>query len=84
MTSVERVLAKVIMEMVVSIDLSDDENIDPDVAASILEPVAALLQTAPIEDRQAIVELLRDCAEEEQNLERRTTALDLPEALGLL
>lgn len=84
MTNVERILARVFMEVLVSIDLSDDDDIDPDVATGILEPVAALLRNGEIEDQQAIAELLRECAEEESDPERRATALDLPAALGLL
>ncbi|MEU0566869.1 hypothetical protein ABZ297_15965 [Nonomuraea sp. NPDC005983] len=83
MTDVERVLARALTEIVVSLDLSDDDEIDPDVATGILEPVAALLQNAPAEDRQAIVRLFTECAEEETEASRRLTALDLPDAFGI-
>jgi hypothetical protein len=82
-TDVERILARALMELVVSIDLSDDEDIDPDVATSILEPVAALLQSAPTEQRQDIVALFSECAQEESDTERRMTAMDLPDAFGI-
>jgi hypothetical protein len=48
MTNLERVLAKAFMGIVVSIDLTDDDDIDPDVATSLLEPVAALLQSMAV------------------------------------
>ena len=72
------------MEIVISIDLTDDDDIDPDVATALLEPVAALLQDMPSEDRQYLTGLLLARAEEETSPERRATALDLPTALGLV
>ncbi|WP_345366368.1 hypothetical protein [Actinoallomurus liliacearum] len=72
------------MEIIVSIDLSDDDDIDPDVATSLLEPVAAVLQGTSAEGRRALVDLLIECAEEETVPERRMTVLDLPGALGLI
>lgn len=83
MTDLEYVLGKALMEVIISIDLSDDEDIDPDVATSILEPTAHLLQRTSGEERRALIALLSECAEEETNPERRMTALDLPGALGL-
>jgi hypothetical protein len=84
LTNLERVLGRAFMEIVISIDLSDDEDIDPDVATGLLEPVAALLQRTSGEDRRALVDLLTECAEEETVSERRMTAADLPGALGLI
>ncbi|MEU8347096.1 hypothetical protein AB0C74_35810 [Spirillospora sp. NPDC048832] len=43
MTDTDRVLAKAVMELVISVELTDDEDIDPDVAAVIVEPVGYLL-----------------------------------------
>lgn len=84
LTDLERILGKVFIEIVISIDLSDDDDIDPDVATSLLEPVAALLQSATGDDRSALVDLLTECAQEETIPERRMAALDLPGALGLI
>jgi hypothetical protein len=42
MTNLERILGKAFVHLVVSIDLTDDDDIDPDVATSLLEPIAAL------------------------------------------
>ncbi|MFG2084992.1 MULTISPECIES: hypothetical protein [unclassified Spirillospora] len=84
MGNVERTLVKAFMEIAIAIDLTDDDDIDPDVATDLLEPVAALLQEMPSADRRHLADLLLACAEEETLPERRTTALDLPESLGLI
>ncbi|GAB3275329.1 hypothetical protein GCM10027589_00410 [Actinocorallia lasiicapitis] len=84
MTETERVLARALMEIIISIDLSDDEDIDSDVAAALLEPIAALLQAAHAGDRSRIVALFTELAQAESATDRRMTALDLPGALGLI
>ncbi|TDD89287.1 hypothetical protein E1293_04945 [Actinomadura darangshiensis] len=84
MTDFERILARVFVEIVISIDLSDDDDIDPDVATGLLEPVAALLQEMPRADRRRLTEFMLEYANDEANAERSATALDLPTALGLV
>ncbi|MFJ6622723.1 hypothetical protein ACIQOW_34725 [Kitasatospora sp. NPDC091335] len=44
MMSVNKVLAQAFFSIAVSIDLADDEGIDPDVAMGILEPPAVFFQ----------------------------------------
>lgn len=55
------------MDIVISIDLTDDDDIDPDVATSLLEPVAALLQGMAQDDRRALIDLFAECAQDEQD-----------------
>jgi hypothetical protein len=43
LVNTERVLAKAVMEPVISIELTDGEDIDPDVATAIVEPIGYLL-----------------------------------------
>lgn len=83
MTEPEKILAKALTELLIAIDLTDDDDIEPEVAMDLLEPVAALLQTTAADTRQAIVELIFRSAEEETDPDRRMTALDLPTALGI-
>jgi hypothetical protein len=84
MTEPEKFLAKALTELLIAIDLSDDDDIEPEVAMDLLEPVAALLQTASAEIRQTLVELITRRAEEEADPDRRMTALDLPNAIGII
>jgi hypothetical protein len=71
------------MHIVVSIDLTDDGDIDPDVATSLLEPVVALLQGVAEDDRRALIGLFAECAQDEENPDRRRVADGFPDALGL-
>ncbi|MEU3334595.1 hypothetical protein [Streptomyces sp. NPDC006668] len=84
MTSVERVLAKAVMELIISIELTEDEEIDPDVATTIVEPVGFLLTDVPEDAREQLVRLFREVAQDEDNPERRAMAEEFPEAIGLV
>jgi hypothetical protein len=56
MTDLERILAKTLMEVLIFADLSDDDDIDPDVATKLFEPVAAVLQNISAEDRRTVAD----------------------------
>ncbi|MFJ6655833.1 hypothetical protein ACIQNG_05630 [Streptomyces sp. NPDC091377] len=81
---VNKILVRAFVSLVVSIDLTDDEDIDPDVATDILEPAAALFRDLSEEGRREVTSLVLECAELEENPERRRVILGLPEAIGLL
>ncbi|MFH9858245.1 hypothetical protein [Streptomyces sp. NPDC017202] len=81
---VNKVLVRAFVSLVVSIDLTDDEDIDPDIATDILEPAAALFRDLSEEGRREITSLVLECAELDENPERRRVILGLPEAIGLL
>ncbi|WP_020546240.1 hypothetical protein [Nonomuraea coxensis] len=81
---VNKVLVRAFVSVVVSIDLTDDEDIDPDIATDILEPAAALFRDLPEEGRREVTSLILECAELEENPERQRAILGLPEAIGLL
>ncbi|MGW3347111.1 hypothetical protein ACWDA3_27735 [Nonomuraea rubra] len=49
----------------------------------LLEPVIALLQALPGQDRQALAELINQFAHQETGPERQLTAWETPETLGL-
>ncbi|THA25094.1 hypothetical protein E4198_10450 [Streptomyces sp. RKND-216] len=81
---VNKVLVRAFVSVVVSIDLTDDEDIDPDVATDILEPAAALFRDLSEEGRREATSLILECAELEENPERRAAILEFPQAIGLL
>jgi hypothetical protein len=81
---VNKVLVCAFVSIVVSIDLTDDEDIDPDIATDILEPAAALFRDLSEEGRREVTSLILECAELEENPERQRAILGLPEAIGLL
>ncbi|WP_031080512.1 hypothetical protein [Streptomyces sp. NRRL WC-3549] len=81
---VNKVLVRAFVSLVVSIDLTDDEDIDPDIATDILEPAATLFRDLSEGGRREVTSLVLECAELEENPERRRVILGLPEAIGLL
>ncbi|MEV5499355.1 hypothetical protein AB0M50_28545 [Nonomuraea fuscirosea] len=50
----------------------------------VLEPVIALLQRLPGQDRQALTDLISQFAHQETDPERQLTVIEAPETLGLL
>ncbi|GAA0968710.1 hypothetical protein GCM10009555_014540 [Acrocarpospora macrocephala] len=84
MTVLEHTLAKALTEIVIQLDLSDDDAITPEASMAVLNPVIALLQDLPDQDRRALAELINQCTQEEANPERQLAAWEAPETLGLL
>ncbi|MGW4959965.1 hypothetical protein ACWEPL_22335 [Nonomuraea sp. NPDC004186] len=83
-TTLERALAKALTEIVIWFDLSDDDVIGPEATMEVLEPVIALLQRLPGQDRQALADLISKFAHQEADPERQLTVIEAPETLGLL
>jgi hypothetical protein len=81
--SINRLLAEAFASVVASIELSDDDDIDPDIATTILEPIGALFRSMTEEERVEFTELMGQCAESEVNPERREIILGIPDAFGL-
>ena len=84
MTVLERTLAKALTEIVIQLDLSDDDVITPEATMEVLQPVIALLQDLPEQDRQALADLINQFAHQETDPERHLTAWETPETPGLL
>ncbi|WP_327590532.1 hypothetical protein OHA25_28600 [Nonomuraea sp. NBC_00507] len=84
MTTLERALAKALTEIVIGLDLSADDAIAPEAAMEVLQPVIDLLHDLPKQNRQALAELINQCAQEETDPERHLTAWEAPETLGHL
>ncbi|MFI7708423.1 hypothetical protein [Nonomuraea sp. NPDC049480] len=81
MTVLERTLAKALTEVVIRLDLSDDDAITPEATMEVLEPVVALLQRLPGQDRLALADLISQFARQETDPERQLTAWETPETL---
>ena len=82
--SVDTLLATALSSVIASIELSEDSEIDPDVATAVLEPVAALFSDIPEAERLEIVELFTAAAEAEEHPVRREFMRTIPEGLGLV
>ncbi|MER5422815.1 hypothetical protein [Streptosporangium roseum] len=68
--TLERTLAKALTEIVIRLDLSGDDATTPKATMEVLQPVVDLLQNLPAQDRQALAELINQCAQEETDPER--------------
>nr|WP_324290129.1 hypothetical protein [Streptomyces sp. H34-AA3] len=78
------VLARAFSSLAVSIDLADDDDIDPDIATDIVEPVAALFRDLSEDDRRALAAIIVEVSELESDPVRKRSMLQLPEEIGLL
>ncbi|NBF00084.1 hypothetical protein FE391_41980 [Nonomuraea sp. KC401] len=82
MTPLERTLARALTEVVIRLDHSDDDAITPEATMEVLEPVIALLQNLPAQDRQALADLINQFAHQETDPDRHLTAWEAPETTG--
>jgi hypothetical protein len=82
--SVESLLTEALCGLVASIELADDDVIDPDIASTLTEPVAALLQSASRKDRDKIQELIIQASESEENPIRKEMIASIPAGFGLI
>jgi hypothetical protein len=66
-----------------SIDLTDDDEVDPDLATTWFEDITAELDRLSESDRAALATLIRRLAREEIDEARRAALLEFPESFGL-
>ncbi|RKS76166.1 hypothetical protein BZB76_1516 [Actinomadura pelletieri DSM 43383] len=78
------IAVQALSNLIISINLTDDEEMDPDVATSLLEPVSAILDGMDKEGMTKFADLVVRYAETEPNDIRKQALLDLPEILGFL
>jgi hypothetical protein len=84
MNEVNKVLVRALATLLIAIDLSDDEEIDPDVANKITEPIVGLFRDVAASQRAEIAHMITECAALEVTEERREAILELPATMGLL
>ncbi|MCK8431964.1 hypothetical protein G3I77_02665 [Streptomyces sp. D2-8] len=80
----EQFLVKAFSSLLVSIDLTDDGDLDPDVASDIVEPVAAMARDLGRAERAELASLIRTAADSEADPVRQRSMRTLPEDIGLL
>ena len=76
-------VVRVLADLIVSIDLSGDDVVDPDFASSIFGDVSAAFDRLASADRAQISAIIVEYAEAERNVGRRQALLDFPEQFGL-
>ncbi|MBB5873447.1 hypothetical protein F4553_006881 [Allocatelliglobosispora scoriae] len=77
-------LARALVDLIVTIDLSDDDEISPEAGSAILGDVAAALNSLSASDTDRLVNIIGEMAAEEDDPVRKETMIELPETLGLV
>lgn len=80
----EQFLVKAFVSLLVSIDLTDDDDLDPDVASEIVEPVAGMARGLGRAERAELAFLIQAAADSETDPVRQRSMRALPEDVGLL
>jgi hypothetical protein len=79
-----RTLVRSLIELLLFLELSGKEIVDPDAAVAQLEAVAALLQDLPERDRAVIIDEIISIGKANTDPRAREFIVDLPGSLGLL
>lgn len=81
---IRNVLLEALLDLIASIELSDDEVVDADFADEAFNAVAAHLQTLSRPDRELLATLIAESAAKQTDFDRREVYEDAPDDLGLL
>jgi hypothetical protein len=82
--SLTRALAEALVDVLWFIDGSEDEQMDQDDAVKVMEGVAHVVSTLPSDQRQELLELVREMSAAENNPARREFLEAFPEGFGLI
>ncbi|MFE4826187.1 hypothetical protein [Streptomyces sp. NPDC056672] len=76
-------LATAMARLITSIDMTSDEEVDPDLATGWFEDLAYAFDQLPPADRVRLAALFREVTEHESRPDVRAAMRDLPESFGL-
>ncbi|MFJ2953989.1 hypothetical protein [Streptomyces sp. NPDC087270] len=76
-------VVKAMAQMISAIDLTTDDEVDPDLATTWFEDVAAQFDGLETEDRSKLAQLFRQAAAEEAQPRFRNAMMSIPESFGL-
>ncbi|WP_329366186.1 hypothetical protein OG896_16460 [Streptomyces sp. NBC_00669] len=78
-----RTVVKAMAQMISAIDMTTDDEVDPDLATTWFEDVAAQFDGLSDEDRRGLAQLFRQVAAGETQLRLREAMMSIPESFGL-
>lgn len=78
-----RTLVKAMAQMITAIDMTTEDEVDPDLATTWFEDVAAQFDGLGNEDRRGLAQLFRQVAAEETQPRFREAMMSIPESFGL-
>ncbi|MBK4770375.1 MAG: hypothetical protein FT726_12005 [Pantoea sp. Morm] len=76
-------LVKIIADMAIFLEFSDEESLNPDIAVGMMESIAAELQLLSLDDKKK-VENTFDLVSKEYQGDRAVYIKELPKSLGLI
>ncbi|MEU0783361.1 hypothetical protein ABZ341_17525 [Streptomyces sp. NPDC006173] len=76
-------LADALANLMISIDMTDDEDVDPDACVPWFEDVAHKLSRLTADDRHRLAKVIREVADREPDAQRQAALLETPDHLGL-
>jgi hypothetical protein len=79
-----RTLVRSLIELLLFLEFSGEETVNPDAAAAQLEAVAALLRDLPEKDRAVIIDEIISIGKVNPDPRAREFIVGLPGSLGLL
>ncbi|OPF80498.1 hypothetical protein VT50_0212585 [Streptomyces antioxidans] len=77
------IIARALIELLVSLELSDEESISVEASAALAEDAATSLGALSDTERAELISTIAQMAEEAGDEDRRQVLVDLPEGLGL-
>ncbi len=80
---VNRILLRALIDLAVSIDLTSDDEIDPETATTLLDDLAAALEDLSDADRDELLDYIEELADATKDPDRKDVLLDLPDTLAL-
>lgn len=76
-------LVKVIADMAIFLEFSDEGSLDPDIAVGMMESIAAELQLLSLDDKKKVANAFELVSNEYQG-DRAIYIKKIPESLGLI
>lgn len=77
-------VARALIDLLVSLELSDEESVSVEAAAALTEDAAATLAALSVSDRTELISVIGQMENEAATEERRQVLQDLPEGVGLV
>lgn len=81
---VNRTLMRALIDLAVSIELTSDDEIDPQTATTLLDDLASALEDLSDDEHDELIDCIEELAEATRDPDRREVLLDLPDTLGLV
>lgn len=76
-------LVKIIADMAIFLEFSDEESLDPDIAVGMMESIAAELQLLSHDDKKKVASAFDEVSKEYQE-DHASYIKELPETFGLI